>query len=106
MKDKAKPGKRVVEIPGAKSLLLVPGVIEVRWKSDDPEFYHPPTDLFHGLPDICEKKDKQTTEQSYFTCLLCDCDLKSLKTLSDHCEGTQHRRKALNKLNNIESNKS
>ena len=44
-----------------------------------------PTDLFdeqiRGLPDFYGKKDKATTEQAFFTCNLCECDLKSIKTL-------------------------
>ena len=92
MNDWASPDERFVEIPG---------VIEIRWVSDDPEYYHPPIDLFdeqkNGLPDYYGKKDKQTTEQSYFTCCLCECELKSVVTLRAHCKGTQHIRKALQK---------
>ena len=44
-----------------------------------------PTDLFEeqsrGLADFYGKKDKATTEQAYFVCNLCECDLKSIKTL-------------------------
>ena len=92
MNDWASPDERFVEIPG---------VIEIRWVSDDPEYYHPPIDLFDeqkkGLPDYYGKKDKQTTEQSYFTCCLCECELKSVVTLRAHCKGIQHIRKALQK---------
>ena len=56
-----------------------------RWASDDPDTYVEPTDLFEeqsrGLPDFYGKKDKATTEQAYFVCNLCECDLKSIKTL-------------------------
>ena len=34
-----------------------------------------------GLPDWYGKKDKTTTEQAYFTCNICECDLKSVITL-------------------------
>ena len=50
-----------------------------------------------GLPDWYGKKDKTTTEQAYFTCNICECDLKSVITLRVHCGGTQHIRKALQK---------
>ena len=43
-----------------------------------------------GLPDWYGKKDKTTTEQAYFTCNICECDLKSVITLRVHCGGTQH----------------
>ena len=59
--------------------------------SDDPDTYVKPTDLFeeqasahyqaHGLGNDYGKKDKATTEQAIFTCNLCECDLKSIKTL-------------------------
>ena len=59
--------------------------------SDDPDTYVEPTDLFeeqatdhykaHGLGNDFGKKDKATTEQACFTCNLCECDLKSIKTL-------------------------
>ena len=59
--------------------------------SDDPDAYVEPTDLFEeqataeyqtsGLGTDYGKKDKATTEQAFFTCNLCECDLKSIKTL-------------------------
>ena len=63
MNDWASPEERFVEIPG---------IVEIRWVSDDPDYYVPPIDLFdeqkNGLPDYYGKKDKQTTEQAFFTC--------------------------------------
>ena len=59
--------------------------------SDDPDTYVEPVDLFeeqatdhyktHGMDHDYGKKDKATTEQAYFTCNLCECDLKAIKTL-------------------------
>ena len=76
-------------------------IISLRWVSDDPEYYVEPIDLFDeqkkGLPDYYGKKDKQTTEQAWFTCNVCECDLKSVVTLRAHCKGSQHVRKALQK---------
>ena len=74
----------------------IPGIVEIRWVSDDPEFYKESVDLFdeqkNGLPDYY---GKQTTVQAWFTCNVCECDLKSVVTLRAHCRGTQHVRKAL-----------
>ena len=99
MNDWSSPDERFVEIPG---------VVEIRWRSDDPEYYKPPEDLFYkqseGLNDMYGKKDKQTTEQSYFTCNLCECDLKSVVTLRAHCRGLKHVKKSLNKK--LEYNRS
>jgi len=79
----------------------IPGIVEIRWVSDDPDYYVAPIDLFDeqskGLPDYYGKKDKTTTEQAFFTCNICECELKSVVTLRAHCKGTQHIRKALNK---------
>jgi len=79
----------------------IPNIVEIRWVSDDPDYYVEPIDLFdeqkNGLPDWYGKKDKTTTEQAFFTCNVCECDLKSVVTLRAHCKGTQHIRKALQK---------
>ena len=67
-----------------------PGVAEVRWMSDDPDFYRAPKDLHtiqnYGIPDHYGKKDKKTTEQSFFFCNVCECELKSIVTLRAHCK--------------------
>ena len=92
MKDWASPEEQFVEIPG---------IVEIRWVSDDPDFYVDPIDLFdeqkNGLPDYYGKKNKQTTEQAYFTCLVCNCDLMGVVTLRSHCKGKQHVRLTLQK---------
>ena len=76
--------------------------MEIRYQFDDPDQHRAPDDLFdkqqEGLDDeLYGKKDKGTTEQAYFTCNVCECDLKSIITLRAHCKGTQHIRKALKK---------
>jgi len=87
----------------------IPGVVEVKWVSDNPDYYIAPVDLFDeqskGIPDWYGKKDKATTEQAFFTCLPCDCDLKSVVTLRAHCRGTQHIRKALQAKREYNKNK-
>ena len=45
----------------------------------------------------CGVKHKQTKEQAFFNCNICECELKSVVTLRAHCKGTQHMRKALQK---------
>ena len=78
-----------------------PGIIDIVWRSDDPDFYQPPCDLFdvqsQGLEEVENylQRDKRTTEQAMFTCNLCECDLKSIVTLRTHCKGGKHFRKAL-----------
>ena len=56
-----------------------------RWRSDDPEIFVEPVDLFHeqdrGLPENCGKKDRKTTLQAYFTCHPCQCDLMGIAPL-------------------------
>ena len=87
--------------PSTERFVEIPGIVEIRWVSDDPDYYQEPIDLFdeqkNGLPDYYGKKDKQTTEQAWFTCNVCECDLKSVVTLRAHCKGSQHVRKALQK---------
>ena len=82
--------------PSTERFVDIPGIVEIRWNSDDPD-YREPIDLFdeqkNGLPDYYEKKDKQ----AWFTCNICECDLKSVVTLRAHCKGSQHVRRALQK---------
>ena len=79
----------------------VQAIVEVRFKSDDPEFYAPPVDLLEeqrrGLADTHGTKDKRTMIQSYFTCLLCEFVLYGVIPLRAHCRGTQHMGKAREK---------
>jgi hypothetical protein len=81
-----------------ETFVKCPGIIEIRWQSDDPDFVCNPDDLYNwqakGIPEDYGKKDKKTTKQAIFYCLQCECPSASLKTLRAHCEGTQHKRKA------------
>ncbi len=74
----------------------VPGVIKVRWTSDDPEFHRESRDLaevqLEGIPSNFGKKDKSSTVQGFFDCLPCDCYIKSIAELREHCSGRQHNR--------------
>ena len=71
-----------------------PHIVEIRWFSGSVA----PIDLFdeqnNGLPHFYGKKDKTTTEQAFFfTCNVCNCDLKYVETLRAHCKSLQHIRK-------------
>ena len=55
---------------------------------------------FYNMQSLMSRygvKDKGTTEQAFFNCNICECELKSVVTLRAHCKGTQHVRKALQK---------
>jgi len=75
-------------------------IMEVRFTSDDPDFHRPPEDFkvfqerVREIPENFCHKDRETTEQAVFFCLVCNCDLKSLKPLRDHVTGNKHIRKA------------
>ena len=87
--------------PSTERFVKLPGIVEIRFVSDDPEYYRTPIDLFYeqmnGLPDHYGKKDKQTTVQTMFTCLICECDITGVVPLRAHFKGTQHTRKASRK---------
>ena len=76
--------------PSDERFVDIPGIVEIRWRSHDPDYYHEPIDLFdeqkNGLP-----------EQAWFFCNICKCDLNSVVTLRAHCKGSKHVRKALQK---------
>ena len=76
------------------------GVMEVRYLSDDIDYQKAPEDMFdfqqrvQHIPDDFCHKNKHTTEQNVFFCLVCNCDLKNLRPLKDHVTGNKHIRKA------------
>lgn len=76
-----------------------PGIVDIRWVSDDPDYYQEPIDLFDkqrdGLPDDYGKRDEQTTERAWFTCNLCQIDVYSFAALKAHVKGLKHVRKNL-----------
>ena len=53
------------------------------------------------LPDYFCLKDKETAEQAYFYCLVCNCELKYLGPLRDHVAGKKHIKKAYEKKRQI-----
>ena len=76
------------------------GIMEVRYTSEDSEFQDEAEDFFHfqqrvrEIPDYFCHKDRETTHQAVFYCLVCNCDLKSLGPLRAHVTGKKHIRKA------------
>ena len=79
------------------------GIVEIRVQSDDPQYFEAPVDMFiwqqkASQPDLgfhekfCQK-DRTTTLQYYFFCLVCDCPLKSVVSLDNHVTGATHVRK-------------
>lgn len=83
------------------------GIMEIRWMSEDLDFDREPEDFFYfqrrvkEIPEDFCHKDKITTEQALFFCLVCNCDLKSLRPLRDHVKGNKHIRKACEKKRQI-----
>ena len=74
--------------------------MEVRYLSEDIDYQKPSEDMWHfqkrvrEIPDNFCHKNRQTTEQSIFFCLVCNCDVKNLRPLIDHVTGNKHIRKA------------
>jgi len=83
------------------------GIMEVRYTSEDIDFQDEPEDFLYfqarvkDIPDDFCHKDKETTQQAFFYCLVCNCDLKSLRPLRDHVTGNKHIRKACEKKRQI-----
>ena len=75
-------------------------IMEVRYESEDIDYQREAEDMFEFqkhtqyIPDDFCKKNRSTTEQAYFFCLVCNCELKSLLPLRAHVRGEKHIRKA------------
>ena len=87
------------------------GIMEVRYTSDDPEYHHhhlvATEDMFHFqyrvqyIPDGFCLKNKRTTEQAVFFCVICNCELQSFVSLRDHVTGSKHIQKAFEKKRQV-----
>lgn len=83
------------------------GIMEVRYVSEDVDYERDSEDFYHfqrrvrEIPEDFCHKDRVTTEQAVFFCLVCNCDLKSLRPLRDHVTGNKHIRKACEKKRQI-----
>lgn len=68
------------------------GMAEIQWRSADPDYARRSEDIFElqdiGIPESLGKKNKSTTEQAIFVCIICECELSSIKTFADHCQVT------------------
>ncbi len=77
-------------IPVFENFVSIPGIVQVQWRSDDPEFSREPKDLrtlqTEGIDANFGKKDRYSTVQGIFYCIVCDCEIKSVVTLRDHCK--------------------
>ena len=51
----------------SEQFVKIPGIIELRWTSDDPEYSNPTTDLYdeqaRGIPQWWENKDYSFTQK-------------------------------------------
>ena len=80
-----------------EKFIMTPGVAEIRYISDDPEFHcPPPEDLyfkqFEGLGSTFRGRGNSDNSVllSYFSCNLCQCDFPDVPTLKDHCMEYDH----------------
>eukprot|EP00092_Neocalanus_flemingeri_P091365 GFUD01115827.1.p1 GENE.GFUD01115827.1~~GFUD01115827.1.p1 ORF type:complete len:274 (+),score=81.53 GFUD01115827.1:58-879(+) len=93
--------------PNAGTYVEMEGVMEVRYSSEKVDWQKAPEDFIHfqarmtEIPENFCQKDKRTTVQAYFHCLVCDCHLKSLRPLCDHVRGNKHVRKVFMKKRQI-----
>ncbi len=77
--------------------------LQIRTESDDPEARFEPVDMLdfqRMCPEIPEDycyKDYSTGEQNFFYCLVCQCPIKSIKSLDAHTGGKKHIKKAMDK---------
>ena len=76
--------------------------MEIRTTSEDVDFEGNAVDMMdlqpitQDMPNIC-LKNRSTTEQKFFFCLVCDCALTNLKPLREHVKGKKHIQKAYEK---------
>ena len=74
------------------------GIMEIRTTSEDVYFKDQPVDMkdfqarITSIPDDFCTKNRSTTEQRFFFCIVCDCDLKGPRPLMDHVKGNTHIR--------------
>jgi len=79
------------------------GIMEVRYACDYDDYQIEPEDFMdfqarmRKIPENFCLKDYDTGVQAYYFCLVCNCDLKSLRPLRDHVTGNKHIRKACEK---------
>ena len=86
-----------------KNYVASPGIVEIRWKCDDPTQFRPPEDLFErqsmGMRRDFGKKDPLSTFQPVLYCMVCETEVSSIKTLELHSKGTDHQKNVQHKIN-------
>ncbi len=79
---------------GHEMIVRYPGIVEIRWYSDDPDYYQEPIDLFDkqndGLPDDYGRRDDQTTERAWFKCNVCQVEFNNFDSLKAHLRSARH----------------
>ena len=71
------------------------GMVEVRWREDAVLYKEDLKQFQERVHDISDTFCR--TEQAYFYCLLCNCQLTSTRSLRDHIKGTKHIKKTIEK---------
>ena len=86
----------------------MPGIVEIQWNSHDSDLYRGPMDLFEeqkfGLSHALGNAKKDLA-RAWFTCKVCDCDLKGVVSLRAHCKASQHVRNVLQKKKECRANR-
>ena len=87
------------EDPDMDVYVEMDGIMVVRYACDYDDYQIEPEDFMdfqarmRKIPENFCLKDYDTGVQAYYFCLVCNCDLKSLRPLRDHVTGNKHIRK-------------
>ena len=92
--------RRTVNIDPERGIFVeMLGIMEVRYTEEsdlqEVEDFLYFQERMIDIPDDFCLKNKWTTEQARFHCLVCDCDMMAVQPLIDHMKGKKHVRKAL-----------
>lgn len=92
--------RRTVNIDPERGIFVeMLGIMEVRYTEEsdlqEVEDFLYFQERMIDIPDDFCLKNKWTTEQARFHCLVCDCDMMAVQPLIDHVKGKKHVRKAL-----------
>eukprot|EP00092_Neocalanus_flemingeri_P023690 GFUD01025693.1.p1 GENE.GFUD01025693.1~~GFUD01025693.1.p1 ORF type:complete len:333 (+),score=92.74 GFUD01025693.1:68-1000(+) len=83
------------------------GIMQVRYSCEELGFEDWPEDFMNfqarlkKISEVFCLKDKETTMQAYFYCMVCNGELKSLRSLKEHASGNKHIKKACEKKRQI-----
>jgi len=99
--------RRTVNIDPDRGIFVeMLGIMEVRYTSEESDLQEVEDFLYFQermveIPDDFCLKNKWTTEQARFHCLVCECDMMALLPLKDHVKGKKHVRKAFMKKRQV-----